>query len=150
MKVPPPPHVPAIPKTSGFAIASLIFGILGGFVLALVFGYLALSRIKRSGGALRGRGLAIGGVVLGWVWLSLLAVGAFVAVSSGPEDLPADAVCGALSGQQIREVPCTDPRADVYLESEHPPGSKPEDTCDPFRPAYTVDAKGKIECWAYI
>jgi hypothetical protein len=44
-----------------------------GPILALVFGYTATDRIGRSGGTLRGRGLAIAGIVLGWI-----VVGAFV------------------------------------------------------------------------
>jgi hypothetical protein len=53
------------------AIASLILGIL--FVLfplsipAVVFGHIALSQIKRSAGRLGGAGLAIAGLVLGYL-----------------------------------------------------------------------------------
>jgi hypothetical protein len=53
-------------STDGFAIAALVFGILGGW-LSLVFGPLALSRIKRSGA--RGRGMAIAGIWLGSAWV---------------------------------------------------------------------------------
>jgi len=44
-----------------------------GPILALVYGYSAQDRIGRSRGTLRGRGLAIAGIVLGWI-----VVGAFV------------------------------------------------------------------------
>lgn len=64
-------HRPQPQQTSGFAIASLVFGILGG-LLSLVFGYIALSQIKRSGGLRGGRGLAIAGVSLGWIWWSFI------------------------------------------------------------------------------
>ncbi|MBA0124303.1 DUF4190 domain-containing protein [Haloechinothrix sp. YIM 98757] len=57
--------------TNGFAVASLVLGIVWfwgvGSILALVFGYVALSQIDRSAGAEGGRGMAIAGVVLGWV-----------------------------------------------------------------------------------
>lgn len=70
---PEPPSAPPPPqRTSGFAIASLVFGILGGALFALVFGYIALSQIRRAGGRLRGRGVALTGVVLGWIWLGIL------------------------------------------------------------------------------
>jgi hypothetical protein len=72
---------PAPQKTNGFAIASLVFGIIGGVLLALVFGYIALSQIKRSGGQQGGRGLALAGVTLGWVWLGIVII--LVAVNSG-------------------------------------------------------------------
>jgi hypothetical protein len=79
---PPPPYPPpgyAPPygeTTNGFAIASLVLGILGGvacfgWILALVFGYLAKSQIDASRGMQRGRGMAIAGIVLGWVWGAL-------------------------------------------------------------------------------
>ena len=53
--------------TNGLAIAALVLGILWlcaiGSVLAIVFGFVALNQIKRSGQG--GRGLAIAGIVLG-------------------------------------------------------------------------------------
>lgn len=62
-------------QTSGLAIASLVFGILsilgavfcGAFLVAIICGHIALSQIKRSGGALGGRGLAVAGLILGYV-----------------------------------------------------------------------------------
>jgi Domain of unknown function (DUF4190) len=65
---------PPAQKTNGFAIASLVFGIIGGVLLALVFGYIALSQIRRSGGRQGGRGMALAGVILGWAWLGLLVI----------------------------------------------------------------------------
>ena len=66
-------------KTNGMAIASLVLGILWlfwiGSVLALVFGYLAKSQIDGSRGVEGGRGLAIAGIVLGWVGIGLLILG---------------------------------------------------------------------------
>jgi hypothetical protein len=58
-------------RTNGMAIASLVLGILWlywiGSILALIFGYVAKSEIDRSGGRETGRGLAIAGIVLGWI-----------------------------------------------------------------------------------
>lgn len=56
-------------RTNGFAVAALILGLLTGTVLAVVFGHIALSQIKRTGE--RGRGMAIVGLVLGYVWTSV-------------------------------------------------------------------------------
>jgi hypothetical protein len=68
----PPPQ--ATQSTNGYAVAALVLGITGlvivpliGSVLALVFGYMARSEIDRSGGTQGGRGLAVAGIVLGWV-----------------------------------------------------------------------------------
>ena len=96
-----PPAYGYSPPTNGMAIASLIFGILGltilfglGSILALVFGYVARGQIKRSNDAEGGRGLALGGIVLGWIGIALailmvvfLFVGAFVAFNSGAGDV---------------------------------------------------------------
>ncbi|MGH8985068.1 MAG: DUF4190 domain-containing protein, partial [Acidimicrobiia bacterium] len=69
---------PASPKTSGLAIASLVTGILFCFVVtpvvAVVLGHLALDQIRDSDGAISGRGMAIAGVTLGWIFLGLVAV----------------------------------------------------------------------------
>ena len=56
----------AEPGTNGFAIASLIFGIIGGALLGFIFGFIALSQTKRTGQG--GRGLAIAGLILSAMW----------------------------------------------------------------------------------
>jgi prepilin-type processing-associated H-X9-DG protein len=73
----PPGYEPGTPmpkkQTPGIAIASLICGILSwvcvgllAAIPAVITGHLALGRIKRSAGALGGRGLAIAGLILGY------------------------------------------------------------------------------------
>ena len=70
-------------RTNGMAIASLVLGILWldwiGSVLAVIFGHIALSQIKRR--QQRGRGLAIAGVTLGWIGIASLIVLVAVALS---------------------------------------------------------------------
>jgi len=84
---PAPPRVPAPPAfvrpastVNGFAIASLILALVWfwwvGSVLAVIFGHLALNQIGGSGGRQRGKGLAIAGLVVGY--LSLLGFAAVV------------------------------------------------------------------------
>lgn len=73
--------------TDGFAIASLVCGILGLFLLftaipALVFGIISLGRINRDPQYLRGKGMAIAGIILGGLgvlalFIILLIVAAF-------------------------------------------------------------------------
>jgi len=76
-----PPVDPAVafglpPDTSGKAIFSLVCGIL--FLIlpfsipAVIFGHLSLYDIRRSGGRLTGRGLAITGIILGYLGMALL------------------------------------------------------------------------------
>lgn len=59
-------------KTSGQAIASLIFGILSitclwilGSIPAIILGIMAIRRVDQSGGTLKGRGLGIAGIATG-------------------------------------------------------------------------------------
>ena len=40
--------------------------------LALVLGHMAKREIDRSGGKQVGRGMAVSGVTLGWVWMGVL------------------------------------------------------------------------------
>lgn len=54
-------------RTNGFAIAGLIFSILGGW-LGLVFSIIALVQIGRQGG--KGKGLAIAGLVVSILWIA--------------------------------------------------------------------------------
>src|ERR1700693_5931647 len=61
----------APPETSGKAIASFILGLfLFAFpmsILAVIFGHLSLSDIRKSAGRLKGEGLAIAGLVMGYL-----------------------------------------------------------------------------------
>ena len=89
MAVAPPTHR----KTSGLAVGSLICG-LGGLVLcplagllgfllaglpAIIMGHIALGKIGRSGGALGGKGLAITGMILGYLSIPLTVLGILAA-----------------------------------------------------------------------
>ncbi|WP_395736629.1 DUF4190 domain-containing protein [Prosthecobacter sp.] len=82
--------------TSGLAIASLVFGILVFLTFglaglpAVILGHIGLSKINKSNGALKGRGMAIAGLVMGYLGFGLtfiailasLAVPAFTSVQS--------------------------------------------------------------------
>ena len=62
-------------RTNGFAIASFALSLAAvgiGSILALVFGYMAKGSIERSNGQETGRGLAIAGIVLGWIGVGLV------------------------------------------------------------------------------
>lgn len=70
----PPPSSPVgATATSGKAVASFVFGLLFfvpfSFLAAIVFGHLALSEIKKSAGRLKGEGLAITGLIFGYLWV---------------------------------------------------------------------------------
>lgn len=66
------PGYPAVAqRTSGMAIASLILSILGIGLLGVIFGHLALSEIKKSNGMVGGQGLAMAGLIIGYVEIGL-------------------------------------------------------------------------------
>ena len=86
--IPPSPASTPQAKTSALAVTSLVLGIIG-FTLCLVAiltavptiicGHLAISKINSSGGTLTGKGLAIAGLVLGY--LSLLMIPLLIAIA---------------------------------------------------------------------
>jgi len=75
-----PPPLPGLPpttapqgKTSGMAVASLVLGIVGfcgiTAIIGIILGVAAQVKIRRSGGQLKGSGLAIAGMVVSCVML---------------------------------------------------------------------------------
>lgn len=67
----------ARPTTNGFAVASLVLGIVWlwwiGSVLAIIFGSIAIGQINRSNGRQTGKGMAVAGLVLGIVGVASIA-----------------------------------------------------------------------------
>lgn len=71
----PPPHAvaTAAPSTNGFAVASLVMGIVGFFLfgvgglLAIIFGHVGRRQIRRFPGSQAGSGLALAGLILGYL-----------------------------------------------------------------------------------
>lgn len=75
------PPVPQPPKNSALAIWSLVLGILSltmcslfTGIPAIICGHMACGRIKRSGGLLTGQGLALAGLITGYISLAFLVV----------------------------------------------------------------------------
>jgi hypothetical protein len=73
----------SVPQSyNGLAIASMVLGIVWiywvGSVLALVFGYIALKQIRARNES--GKGMAIAGIVLGWVGAGVLLIVIVVAI----------------------------------------------------------------------
>jgi hypothetical protein len=98
----PPAGAPGYPHpgsggTSGFAIASLIFGILGGILLSVIFGIVALVQIRKRGQT--GRGMAVAGLVLSGCWLLVIIIGVTAAIiSDSGDDATRSTAGGATSG----------------------------------------------------
>ena len=75
--IPPQNSPPNFPKNSSLAIWSLVLGILSlicftifAGIPAVICGHKALSQIKRSGGAISGQGVAIAGLITGYIGIA--------------------------------------------------------------------------------
>ena len=88
----PPPSTPTVlqtvPHTPAVAIWSLILAVLSftcGWLFtaipAVISGHVARSKIRKSGGALGGKGIATAGLILGYIALVLCIIGIPLLVS---------------------------------------------------------------------
>jgi len=88
----PPPSAPygytpyaATQGTNGLAIASMVLGILWiywiGSILAIIFGFIAMSQIKERNQG--GKGMATAGLILGFIGLGTLILVIIFAVAVG-------------------------------------------------------------------
>ena len=77
-----------VPKTNKLAVTSMLLGILWlwwlGSLLAIVFGHVSLTQIKKSNGRQGGRAMAIVGLVLGYFGLVTLVIGVVAVAYSAP------------------------------------------------------------------
>jgi len=81
------------PRTSSLAVVSLIFGILAyvflpgiGALVAVICGHSARSEIRRAPpGSINGDGIALSGLILGWIQigLALIALAIVVLIIAG-------------------------------------------------------------------
>ena len=87
----------AAPGASGLAIASLVLGIVWiygvGSLLAIIFGHVARGQIRRRE-RIGGSGMALAGLILGYIGLAVLAIVITVAVTTTTNSCnPYTAVC---------------------------------------------------------
>ncbi len=78
----------AEPRASGLAITSMVCGILGlcccvTAIPAVVCGHIALSQINREPALYRGRGMALAGLVLGYISIALNIIGLIYSLLTG-------------------------------------------------------------------
>lgn len=80
-------------ESSGKALASLIFGLFFFFfpfsIVAIVFGHLSLSDIRKSAGRLKGHGMAIAVLVLGYAGVAFIPIMLIIAAIAIPNLLRA-------------------------------------------------------------
>ena len=68
-------------KTNTLAIVSLVTSIVGLSLIGIITGHISMSQIKKTGE--QGRGLAIAGLVIGYVGIALGIIAVMVFVASG-------------------------------------------------------------------
>jgi type IV pilus assembly protein PilA len=131
---PPPaapfPYVPppvAAQETSGKAVASLVCGIIGIFpfsLVAVILGHISLSQIGKSAGRLKGRGLAIAGLVLGYLGLAVIPFIIILAAIAIPNLLRAKIAANEASAVgNVRNIVS----AEISYATRHP---QPGFTCN--------------------
>ncbi|MCI2424343.1 DUF4190 domain-containing protein [Saccharopolyspora sp. K220] len=85
---------PPEPRSNGLAIASLCVSLAGlvtcyGAVLlgltGAILGHIALGTIKRNPGQYRNRGVAVAGVVVGWIAFGLVGIGLTFFIVTAPD-----------------------------------------------------------------
>jgi type IV pilus assembly protein PilA len=89
MPLPPEPET-----TSGKALASLITGVFGlllfpAAIVAIILGHISRSEIRKSHGRLQGNGMALGGLILGYLGIAFLPLILIVAAILIPNVLRA-------------------------------------------------------------
>jgi len=82
----PVPAVAVAARTNPLAVASLLLGFLSLFplfgILAVVFGHVARSQIRKSAGRQKGAGMALAGLILGYLALGFILVLILVVIPS--------------------------------------------------------------------
>ena len=77
------------PSTNGLAIAALVLSIVGwvpcgvGSVVAVILGFVARSQIRQSQGRQGGDGLALAGIILGFVGVAFVVFSLVLSVATG-------------------------------------------------------------------
>ncbi len=153
------------PGTNGFAIAALVFGIIGGALLGFIFGFIALSQTKRTGQG--GRGLAIVGLILSTMWTIGVALLIILAITTSAARNPNGTVArgGDISAtalkvgdcvnnlqnstdvQSLPGVPCGQPHAgEVFAVFNLPDGTYPGR--DAVRQQVSTECNSKLSAYS--
>ncbi len=108
-------------RTSGKAIASLICGLFIFFfpisIVAVILGHLSLSEIRKSAGRIQGQGMAIAGLVLGYLGVAAIPVVLIIAAIAIPNLLRARMAANESSAAQTVRLLGT---AEIAYSSGHP------------------------------
>jgi len=78
---------PNQPSTNGMAVAALVCSLAGllcgiGAILGIVFGFVARSQIRQSGGTQKGDGMALAGIIIGFAVIAIAVIVIIIAVAN--------------------------------------------------------------------
>jgi hypothetical protein len=159
------PYPPQGPGTNWWAIASLVFGILGGVLISVVCGIIGLRRAKAGQG---GRGMAIAGLVLSALWVLVLLAGIAFYLIVGGGSVEANEV---KAGDCLEEVPdsglvitldtapCDEPhQGEIFAVMTMPDGDFPgqfaieeyQNKCAPELAKYSPEAADDPEVGLFV
>lgn len=117
----PLPVVSTPERTSGKAVASLISGIFfflfPAAILAIIFGHLSLSEIRASAGRIGGKGIAVVGLVLGYLGIAFIPMILIIAAIAIPNLLRARMAANEASATANVRALNT---AEISYASSHP------------------------------
>ncbi len=92
----PSPMMPPMRRDSTLAIVSLVSGIVAwilipffGAIAAIICGHLAKKEIRESNGTLSGDGMALAGLILGYVQIGVIVLGGLCLLAFGAALFPA-------------------------------------------------------------
>ena len=112
------PPVALAPQTSGMAVASLIFGLLffifPAAVVAVILGHISSSQIRKSAGRLKGAGMSLAGMILGYVGIAFIPIILIIAAIAIPNLLKARMAANEASAVGSLRVIAT--AVEVYKE----------------------------------
>ena len=108
--------------TSGVAIASLVTALLGIPLAAIICGHIARSQIKKSDGALTGGGMALAGLIMGYLAIAfcLLAVPIMLPAFMAARESAQSAAC-------LNNMRVIDKAADKWAMESNIPNGTPVD-----------------------
>jgi hypothetical protein len=148
-------YAPPQKQTNWWAIVSLIFGVIGGVIVSVICGIVALSKAKQGQG---GRGMAIAGLVLSGLWVlgGVAAVVIYFLIGQGTvtatdvkvgdclKEIP-----GSTRVMTVDTIGCDQPHAgEVFAVLQMPDGDFPgqsaiedyQNKCEPELASYSPDA----------
>ncbi|HEY5384520.1 MAG TPA: DUF4190 domain-containing protein, partial [Acidimicrobiales bacterium] len=117
---------PMVQTTNGSAIASLVLSILGlfgiGSLLGIIFGYRARREIRAAGGYQSGDGLALAGIIIGYVTLVIfvlvlaLWIAAFATIHSA---IDTAASSSASSSSSVNQCQADTRSVEIAVDAYH-------------------------------